>query len=152
MAISGKLVAGGIVGIGAIFGIGMWYAQTQSYYEPVEDLSAVSINGQSFTVTDYSGLDGRTSPLKLRGCFTIDQPQAAIAAGETATDAVPLTTPDWFGCFDPEAILSAIESGEAVAIMAGLDEGDGADLYMAIYPDGRAYQWRQPNEKYKGRH
>ena len=151
MPLSGKLIAGGIVGITLIFGIGMWYAQQQSYYSPVEGLAKVTVNDKSFAVTGYKGLDGKTSPLKLRGCFRFDDPEAAIAAGEATTDAVPLTTPAWFGCFDPEAILTDIESGAATAIMAGLDEGDGADLYMAIYPDGRAYRWRQANEKYEGR-
>ena len=42
-----------------------------------------------------------------------------------------------------------MQAGRATPIMAGLDEGDGADLMMAIYPDGRAYSWREPNDKYK---
>ena len=48
MAISGKLIGGGIVGIGLIFGIGMWYAQTRGHYEPVEGLTEVSIAGEQF--------------------------------------------------------------------------------------------------------
>ena len=50
---------------------------------------------------------------------------------------------------DEEAIFADLESGAATAIMAGLDEGDGADLYMAIYPDGRGFSWRLPNDKYE---
>ena len=148
MARSGKLLAAGIVAGGAVFGAGLWYAQTQSYYKRVEGLTEVTIGGKAFAVRDYRGLDGRTSPLKLRGCFTLDDPGAAIAAGEPAEDAVPLTTPGWFECFDAEAILAAIRDGSATAIMAGEDEGDGADLYMAVFEDGRAYRWRQPNDKY----
>lgn len=151
MATSGKLIAGGIVGIGVIFGVGMWYAQTRGHYEKVAGLTEVSIAGKPFAVRDYRGLDGPRTPLKLRGCFTLEDPKSAIAAGEPTDKAVPLTTPGWFECFDPEKISAAIASGDATAIMAGEDEGDGADLYMAIGPDGEAWQWRQPNKKYEGR-
>ena len=149
MAMTGKLVAGGIVVVAVIFGTGMWYAQQRSFYDTVVGLESVQIDGRAFPVTDYEGTDGITSPLKLRGCFRLADPDAAIAAGEPATDAVPLTTPDWIECFDEEAIFADLQADRATGIMAGDDEGDGADLYMAIYPDGRAYQWRQPNGKYK---
>ncbi len=145
---NGTFIAGGIVGIGLIFGIGMWYAQQRNYYEPVTGLTEVEIGGKTFEISGYDGVDGARTPLKLRGCFTLSDPRAAIAAGEPAPDARPLTTPDWITCFDEEAILADISNGNATAIMAGEDEGDGADLMMAIYPDGRAYQWRRANDKY----
>ncbi len=152
MAASGKLLAGGIVAFGAIFGVGMWYSQVYAYYEVVTGTAEVTVGGEPFAVRDYSGIQARTSPLKMRGCFTFEDPKAAITAGKLSDDAIPLKPPYWFDCFDTEQILADIESGTATPIMAGIDEGDGADLYMAIYPDGRAYRWRQPNAKYKGRH
>ena len=152
MATSGKLIAGGIVAFGAVFGIGMWYAQVYAYYEEITGLNEVSVGGKAFAVRDYSGIEARTSPLKMRGCFTFEDPQAAIAAGQPAKDAVPIKPPYWFDCFDTAQILADIDAGAATPVMAGLDDGDGADLYMAVYPDGRAYRWRQPNSKYEGRH
>ena len=149
MARTGTLVAGGIVGVAVLFGIGMWYAQQQSYYDIVTGVERVRIGTDVFAVTGYEGTDGTRSPLKLRGCFRLADPAAALAAGEPAPRAVPLTTPDWITCFDENAILADLSAGRATAIMAGEDEGDGADLYMAIYPDGRAYSWRLANEKYK---
>jgi len=149
MAMTGKLVAGGIVVVAIVFGTGMWYAQQRSFYDVVTGIERVQVDGQDFAVTEYEGTDGTRSPLKLRGCFRLADPAAAIAAGEPAPDAVPLTTPDWITCFDEEAILADITAGRATPIMAGEDEGDGADLYMAIYPDGRAYAWRLANAKYK---
>jgi len=149
MARTGTLVAGGIVGVAVLFGIGMWYAQQQSYYDIVTGVERVRIGTEAFAVTGYEGTDGTRSPLKLRGCFRLADPAAALAAGEPAPRAVPLTTPDWITCFDENAILADLSAGRATAIMAGEDEGDGADLYMAIYPDGRAYSWRLANEKYK---
>lgn len=149
MARSGTLLGAGILLIGTVFGVGMWYSQQIGYYERVEGLTEVTINGTPFAVSGYEGVDGRTSPLKLRGCFLLDDPAGAIAAGEPAPDAVTLTTPSHVACFDAEGILADIRSGAATAIMAGLDEGDGADLYMAIYPDGRGYAWRLANDKYE---
>ena len=149
MAMNGKLVAGGMVAVATVFGIGMWYAQQRSYYDTVTGIESVTVEGRDFAVSGYEGTDGPTSPLKLRGCFTLDDPAGALAAGVPAPRAVPLTTPDWIECFDEEAILADLTAGRATAIMAGEDEGDGADLYMAIYPDGRAYSWRIANEKYK---
>lgn len=151
MAVSGKLIAGGIVAIGAVFGIGMWYSQVYAYYEEVTGITEVTVGGEPFNVSDYVGINAPTSPLKMRGCFTFENPKGAIVAGQRATDATPLKPPHWFDCFDPEQITADIDAGEAIPIMAGKDEGDGADLYMAIYTDGRAYRWRQPNDKYEGR-
>ncbi len=149
MPSNGTIIAGGIVVIGVIFGAGMWYAQQTQYYDTVTDVTEVTIGGQAFAVTDYTGTDGTRTPLKLRGCFTLTDPAGAIAAADPAPRAIPLTTPDWIECFDEEAILADMQAGRATPVMAGLDEGDGADLMMAIYPDGRAYSWREPNEKYK---
>lgn len=149
MARTGTVVAGGIVGVTVLFGIGLWYAQQRSYYTPVSGIDSVRIGAQDFAVTGYEGTDGTRSPLKLRGCFRLSDPVAAIAAGDPAPDAVPLTTPDWITCFDEQAIMADLSGDRATAIMAGEDEGDGADLFMAIYPDGRAYSWRLANEKYK---
>lgn len=149
MALSGKMVAGGMVAVAAVFGIGMWYAQQRGYYDTVTGLDSVTVEGRAFAVSGYEGTDGSTSPLKLRGCFVLDDPAGALAAGVPAPGAVPLTTPDWIECFDEDAILADLRAGRATAIMAGEDEGDGADLYMAIYPDGRGYAWRIANGKYK---
>ena len=149
MALSGKAVGAGIVGIGLIFGAGLWYATTLAWYDEVEGVEAIEVNGQRFAVSGYRGLDGRTSPLKLRGCFTLDDPEGALAAGEAADDAVPITTPGWFDCYDPAMILAGMEAGEIEAVMAGRDEGDGADLYLAVHEDGRGWVWRQPNGKYE---
>ena len=145
---TGTLVAGGLVAVAILFGAGLWYAQQRGYYEVVTGIGSVRIGDRDFAVAGYEGTDGSRSPLKLRGCFRLDDPRAALAAGRPATDAVPLTTPDWIECFDEEAILADIRAGRAAAIMAGEDEGDGADLFMAVYPDGRAFSWRQPNGKY----
>jgi len=92
MATSGKVIAGGIVAFGAVFGAGMWYAQVYAYYEEVTGIAEVTVGGETFAVTDYVGINAPTSPLKMRGCFNFEEtgpiftwrsiPMAARIAGD----------------------------------------------------------------------
>lgn len=140
----GKWLVGGLLGFALIFGAGLWYAQVHAWYDRVEGLGFVTIDGRAVPVIAYRGLDGDSSPLKLRGCFTVDP---ATVDGPEAPDPVPLSTPGWFDCFDPAAISAAIRAGEARAVLAAADEPRGFDRIVAIFPDGRAYQWRQLRQR-----
>ena len=42
-----------------------------------------------------------------------------------------------------------MDSGAANAYMAAIEDMDGMDRVVAVYPDGRAYMWRQLNDKYQ---
>jgi hypothetical protein len=130
-----------MLGFAALFGAGLWYAQVYAYYDRVDGLSAITAGGRSVPVRDYRGLDGTSSPLKLRGCFTVDP--AALAGLPPAPDAVPLSTPGWFHCFDAPALGAALLAGRAQAVRAARDEPPGFDRIIVHFPDGRAYQWRQ---------
>jgi hypothetical protein len=92
-------------------------------------------------VTGYDGLDGAASPLKLRGCFRLDP--AALPDAPVAPKPTPLVGPGWFACFDARALDAALKSGEARALVAASGEPAGFDRILAVFPDGRAYQWRQ---------
>lgn len=141
---TGRTLALGLLAFAVLFGAGLWYAQVYAYYDRVEGLPTVTVNGQPVPVTAYTGLDGASSPLKLRACFTVDP--AALAEAPDARDPVPLTTPSWFDCFQPAAISAAIRSGQARAILAASDEPDRFDRIIATFPDGRAFMWRQLRE------
>ena len=98
---------------------------------------------------NFEGIDGSSSPIRYRACFTAQMSFAAIT--ETYLDyegATPLTAPGWFECFDAEAIGAALEAGEAFAFLGTKNILDGVDRVVAIYPDGRAFAWNQLNEKY----
>jgi hypothetical protein len=139
---SGKIIVIGLLLFAAAFGIGLWYSQ-DAYYEQVSGLTSVRIGGVDAPVTDYRGLDGESSPLKLRACFTVDP---ALVVGDPAPKATPLTTPDWFDCYDPEAIGADLSSGAARAVVAEATP-DGFRRIVAVYPDGRAFMWREaPSE------
>ncbi|MBL4806032.1 MAG: histidine kinase [Rhodobacteraceae bacterium] len=144
---NGKIISGGIVAITAVFGVSLYYSQYYGYYQEVSGLTSIAVEGREIAVSDYVGIDADSSGLKLRGCFTVD-PTAFDGVAPPA-NPTPLTPPKWFECFDPVALEADLESGLAVAYMAAENEKDGIDRVVAVYPDGRAYQWRQLNEKYQ---
>ena len=59
-----------------------------------------------------------------------------------------MQAPFWFNCFDNEKIQKSLENNDASAFLAKENELDGIDRIVAIYSDGRGYQWRQLNSKY----
>ncbi|MEK6204457.1 MAG: DUF6446 family protein, partial [Amylibacter sp.] len=53
--------------------------------------------------------------------------------------------PRFFECFDNEQITDDLETGAATAILSNENHPYGFDTYIAQYPDGRAFMWRQIN-------
>lgn len=143
---NGKTLMIGLLAFCAIFGAGLWYAQIYAFYDEVEGVEELSVYGDLFPVSEYRGIEATTSPLKQRACFTVDWDWAE--SEEHRTTATPLTAPYWFDCFDAEQIARDIEAGKATVYLAEIEEFDGADRYIAHYEDGRAFMWRQLNEKY----
>ncbi len=144
---SGKLVSGGLVAFLVIFGVLLYYSQYYGYYQKVTGLTSITVEGRDVAISNYDGIDADSSGLKLRGCFTVDPAEfTGVAAPAKPT---PLTPPNWFTCFDPVALTADLESGAAMAYLVAIGEKDGMDRVVAVYPDGRAYQWRQLNEKYQ---
>lgn len=137
---SGRTLMIALIGFCVIFGAALWYFQTRGWYEPVENLTEITIDGQTVSVTSYRGIDGSSSPLKLRGCFEMPP-----AAAPVAVKPDPLIAPGWFDCFDAEAIAGDISSGAALPLLAEFNTPYGFDRIVAYYPDGRAFQWRQIN-------
>ena len=142
---SGHWVVIGIAAVTVIAGVAVFYLDGFYHYKRADGLDAIEIGGQSVTVRDYIGLDNPALPLRLRGCFTIEDPAAAIAAGELRQDIEPFGAPFWFECWDAEQIATDLKSGRAKLILAET-AGSGdfvTERLVAIYEDGRAYQWRR---------
>ena len=121
----------------------LWYFQTYAFYAEL-GADTVMIAGQDYSVSNYRGIDAMTSPLKLRSCFYLPAPPDA----PVAEDPTPLVAPSWFDCFDARELTQALEAGDAIAYVAQPEEFDGVDRLVARYHDGRAFEWRQFNEKY----
>ncbi|MEM7671328.1 MAG: DUF6446 family protein [Pseudomonadota bacterium] len=143
---SGRLLMSGLVLFCVIFGAALWYFQIYAYYERINGVTNITAGQGELAVSGYDGIEAATSPLKLRACFTLaDEFNPEASGRETAT---PLTAPHWFTCFDAEQIARDIQSGAATAVLAARNESDGVDRYLAVYPDGRGFMWRQLNEKF----
>lgn len=148
----GSIVAGGLVLAMAVAGVGAWYAQTRAYYEPVvfalgEGILLTPIAGggpEPILAEGLTGIASRTSPIGFRACFTTPMSLALLSETYVAYPrAIPLTTPEWFDCFDAAAIGAALQSGEALAFLSVEGIANNVDRVVAVYPDGRAYAWQQ---------
>ncbi len=144
---TGKLVAFGLFGFPLIFGAVLYYFQYYAYYEEVSDVQSIIVEGREVPVSGYEGIEASSSNLKMRGCFTVDP--ADFEGVTVAEDAVPLTPPKWFECYDVETLTHDLEAGRATAYLATVDDRPGMDLIVLVYPDGRAFQWRQLNEEFQ---
>ncbi|MCA0045212.1 DUF6446 family protein [Celeribacter litoreus] len=151
---NGKLVAGGIVVLATVFGIGLYYSTVYAHYEPLD----ASLESSRITVTTFEGLeedllaealtgiDGSSSPIKYRACFETPLSLAMMTETFVPYDKpAPLIAPNWFECFDAKAIGADLEAGKAVAFMGAENFTYGIDRVIAVYPDGRGYAWNQIN-------
>ncbi|MEO1494754.1 MAG: DUF6446 family protein [Pseudomonadota bacterium] len=136
----------GFVAVLAVFTGVLWWTQTRAFYTEVTGLTSVTVASSDVAVTGYRGIDATSSPIKLRACFGIDP--ADLSKATQAENPTPLIAPSWFDCFDAGALTRALEAGEATAYLAAKEEHDGVDRLIAVYSDGRAFMWRQLNEKY----
>lgn len=147
---SGRLVAIAIVAVTALFAAVLWYAQTRAYFETLDqaDLSVTMATGEQAGLVhfDFQGIDAASSPLRFRGCFTLDAAGLALATKAARhPDPTPLIAPDWFTCFDAERLTADLVAGAATAVMSMPEIHRGVDRVIAVYPDGRAYVWHQLN-------
>jgi hypothetical protein len=144
---SGKRVIIAFAVFLVVFAAALVYFQFFAFYRETDPPAALQVAGATVPVENWQGIDATTSPLKLRACFETDP--AALAALEPAPDATPLTPPFWFRCFDARTLTHDLASGRAEAVAVTRDEPEGFDTMLAIYPDGRAYLWRQLNERFR---
>jgi len=144
---TGKIAAFGLFGFPLIFGAVLYYFQYYAYYYDVTDITSITVQEREIEVADYVGIDATSSNLKMRGCFTVET--ADFEGLQTTDAATPLTPPMWFDCYDAERLTLDLEAGKAVAYLAREGDKEGMNLMVLVYPDGRAFQWRQLNEEFQ---
>ncbi|UYV38471.1 DUF6446 family protein [Rhodobacteraceae bacterium D3-12] len=151
---NGKLVGGFIVLVAAIAGAAIYYLQVYAFYEEVsvtgtDDVMLTSlVSGQAEPILyeDFKAINATSSPIRYRACFTTAQSQAMMTETyEPYATPEPRVAPDWFDCFDAEAIGQALEKGDAIAFLGQSNVVYGIDRVVAVYPDGRGYAWHQIN-------
>ena len=152
---NGKLVAGVIVVTALIVGAAIYYLQEYAYYRPLDPASAearialtdLAGGTEPMLTEDFEGIDAGSSPVRFRGCFRT--PMSLAMLSETYVvydDPTPLNAPSWFSCFDSGRLTEDLASGAAVAFLSQKNIAPGVDRVVAVYPDGRAFAWQQPNE------
>ena len=140
---NGKILKSALIASALAIGAGIWYSSTVGSYDAVTNINEVQVGETDWAVTNYRGIDGSSSPLKLRGCFDFELPYAYDPTHAAA--ATPLVAPRWFDCFDAVQLQEDIRSGEASVLISNENEPFGFTTYIAHYPDARGYLWRQIN-------
>lgn len=124
----------------------LWWTQTRAFYFEMPVADSVDIAGRTVAVSDFNGIDATSSPIKMRACMTMSP--GDLDGLEPSADATPLRPPPWFDCFDVKSLTKALEAGEAKAYLAATGEFEGSRRFVAVYPDGRAFMWRQLSEEF----
>ncbi len=136
------LFLGGVV----IFTVALFYFQNYAYYYALDIKRNIEFGDKMYQISNYQGIDSKSSGLKLRECFIVDSLNAIeLPNYEKPT---PLIAPFWFKCFNAEKITKDLEHGKASSYLFKKDEFDGIDNVIAVYPDGKSFRWRQLNTKY----
>lgn len=137
----GRAVLVGMALALAVFAAALWWFQTRAWYSELTGVETVTVAGRAVPVTHWRGIDATSSPIKLRACFRVEP--GALDDAPAAEAPTPLIAPDWFDCFDAGALTGALATGEARAVQAAAGEFEATERLIAVYPDGRAYMWRQ---------
>ncbi len=136
-------------------GVAVYYLQVYGFYRGVDagsDASVIRLTGlsgvaEAVPTEAFEGIDADSSPIRFRACFTIPLSQAMLSETFAPYDgAEPRIAPTWFSCFDAEQIGADIENGRALTFLSEKNIQPGFDRVVAVYPDGRAFAWHQPNE------
>lgn len=152
---NGKLIAGFLVVTALLAGAAVYYLQIYAFYERVGPASATAVIRltpiaglpEPMLADGFEGIDADSSPLRFRGCFTTPMTLAMLSETYQPYDAAtPLIAPGWFSCFDAKAIGDDIQAGRALAFLSEANIHPGIDRVVAVYADGRAYAWHQPND------
>ena len=150
---SGKLLAIFFAVLILVAGGGMYYLQTYYFYRevPVADyptsVTLTSVAGEEITLplSDYRAIQSVSTPIGNRACFTTDV--AALAEAQPYDRPTPISAPRWFDCFAYDRLTEDLESGAAQAYLVQKNVAPKIDAVLAVYPDGRAFEWRQQNEE-----
>ncbi len=143
---NGKIIALLLALLCVTTGAALYYLQVYYYYERVTPESfqlATRDGSRSAEASNIQAIDANSSPIRFRACF--DTPLSTDVEALSYVDAVPLTAPFWFDCFDADAIGNMLADGRARAFLGQKNVHYGVDRIVAITDDGRGFVWHQLN-------
>jgi Family of unknown function (DUF6446) len=155
---AGRIAVGFIVVIAFLGGAALYYTQVYAFYQPAmfqpgAEIRLTPVVGdapEAILAESVTGIDGESSPIRFRACFTTPMSLAMLTETYRVYEgAEPLNAPGWFDCFDAAAIGKALQTGEAVAFLSEANIHPGVDRVVAVFPDGRAFAWHQLNAELK---
>ncbi|WP_281983975.1 DUF6446 family protein [Thalassorhabdomicrobium marinisediminis] len=155
-----RLAIVAIVGSAVIAAVLMYYQLvyagyaelTQAEVGEIQLVSLVSGEPEPVLAENVKAIDTVKEGVRLSGaisfraCFDMVNSQAMLTETYVvAENAVPLTAPSWFDCFDAQEVGAALESGEAIAFLGQRNISYGVDRVIAVMPDRRGFAWHQLN-------
>lgn len=151
---NGRIAALAILISSIVAGVGLYYTQEYAFYRDVSpgDVSVrlMPLDGDApepIAADIIAATDSDSSPIRFRACFTTDASLAALTAAYVGVPtATPRNAPDWFECFDAEAIAEELKAGTALVFMGGKNVDFGVDRVVAVTQDGRGYIWHELND------
>ena len=146
----------GVTVFAALFaGAGVYYLQVYAFYDEVaatgetdvQLVSLVSGTPEPILFEDFQAIDAYSSPIRYRACFTTSMSHSLLSETyEAYEQAEPRNAPDWFECFDAEAIGAELAAGTALTFLGQKNFAYGVDRVVAITEDGRGYVWHELND------
>jgi len=114
------------------------------YHFTLKLTSVVTGNPEDVVIDGLSALS--SGEANMHGCFktTMSLPMMTETY-KIYDDALPVAPVDGLACFDAKEISAALAADTAFAFLSQSNIATGIDRVVAVYDDGRAFVWNQPN-------
>ena len=114
---TGRLVVIALLLAAGLAGAALYYLQVYAFYEDASTVSGgdvmltkiVSGTPEPILAEGLDAIDADSSPIRYRGCFTTSLSLALLTETYELYEETPdpRNAPEWFDCFDAEAIALA---------------------------------------------
>lgn len=150
----GKFLGGFIMVSALLAGAALYYLQVYGFYEevdaPAEGIMLIplaSTEGEVIPMERFEAIDADSSPIRYRACFTTPYSLALLTETfQMVEDVEPRNAPNWFECFDAQAIGEELKAGTALTFLSQKNVHFGVDRIVAVTQDGRGYVWHELND------